>query len=385
MQKHLQPNHKLLVVSDTGMMFSNNSAYAFGPVVREFEYLIETFDEIIWIGYLYENKEVLRSFDKIKSDKIKIVPLKRLGGKSFFQKLKIILQYPIMMLVIWKHIRKHQYIHTRAPSHPAFIAILFSFFFKSKKFWHKYAGTWIDKAPAFYSLQRWFLKKLPKNSKVTINGDWETKETILSFENPCLTEEDRVIGRENIHEKKIDGTINFCFVGALNEDKGVGRIIEAFSLINENLIGEVSMIGSGNNIEAYTEKGARATKKIKFYGFLNKKEIIDIYTKSDFLILPSKSEGFPKVVGEAMNFGCIPIVSDVSCIGQYIKHQENGFLLKPITVPFLKLMIEESLSLANNVFLKMLETNYTLSNKFTYQYYRTRIETEIFNLDKVND
>ena len=58
---------------------------------------------------------------------------------------------------------------------------------------------------------------------------------------------------------------------------------------------------------------------------------VHIYSKCDFIILPSKSEGFPKVIGEAMNYGCIPIVSDVSCISQYIQNGVNGFLIKPIT------------------------------------------------------
>ena len=44
-------------------------------------------------------------------------------------------------------------------------------------------------------------------------------------------------------------------------------------------------------------------------------------------VLPSYSEGFPKVIAEAMNFGCIPIVSDISCIRQYIINGKNGFLI----------------------------------------------------------
>ena len=49
-----------------------------------------------------------------------------------------------------------------------------------------------------------------------------------------------------------------------------------------------------------------------------------------------------------MNFGCLPIVSDVSCIDQYIKNDYNGFLINPIAIENLKSMIEKSSQITND-------------------------------------
>jgi glycosyltransferase involved in cell wall biosynthesis len=52
-----------------------------------------------------------------------------------------------------------------------------------------------------------------------------------------------------------------------------------------------------------------------------------IYQSSHFLILPSKSEGWPKVVAEAMFWGCLPISTKVSCIPNMLDYGNRGVLL----------------------------------------------------------
>lgn len=381
MHRHISKGTELLVVSDTGMAVHNGKRYAFGPVVREFNYLLEIFDRIVWIGYLDDDPNTLNIFDEIVDSRIEIIALNKVGGKRFTDKLKIVITYPSMFFSIYTYVKRFKYIHTRSPSHPAFIAMILSVLFSKKLFWHKYAGSWIDTAPWFYNTQRKLLKKLGKNSRVTINGNWESKKTILPFENPCLTDEDRAIGKKFLLEKNVNEKINFCFVGALNGKKGVDKILEAFSSIYDEKIGDIHIVGDGIMKEDYIGKANELRITFHFHGFLNKKQLIEVYKKSNFLLLPSKSEGFPKVIGEAMNFACIPISSNVSCIDQYIKHTENGFLIEPNNAETLKIIVEEATSVTNDVFLEIIKNNYSVSNAFTYDNYVKRIRTEIFDLD----
>ncbi|MGB2088073.1 MAG: glycosyltransferase, partial [Psychroflexus salarius] len=48
---------------------------------------------------------------------------------------------------------------------------------------------------------------------------------------------------------------------------------------------------------------------------------------SHFLILPSQSEGWPKVVAEAMFWGCIPIVTPISCVPWMLGDGQRGILI----------------------------------------------------------
>ena len=380
MYKHISKNNKLLVVSDTGMAKTIDGVIkAFGPVVTELNHLLLEFDEITWIGFHKKKEHQNKSYIDVNNSKIKIILLEAVGGRTLYSKIKILFFYPKMIFIILSEILKHNYIHSRAPSNPAFITMFLSYFFRDKIFWHKYAGSWIDNAPFFYKLQRKFLLLLlRRNNFITINGNYSKNSNIIPFENPCLDEEDRVLGLEVINKNKLKNKIIFCFVGALNQHKGVDIIIEAFKKIQSEKIGDIHFIGDSEKKSNYIQAANKLQYNTIFHGYLPKDEIREIYQKSHFILLPSKSEGFPKVIGEAMNYGCIPIVSNVSCIGDYIKNNENGFLIEPNTSEILKNKIIEAIRLETLLYNKWIEHNYLMSEKFTYSYYNKRILTEIF-------
>jgi glycosyltransferase involved in cell wall biosynthesis len=52
-----------------------------------------------------------------------------------------------------------------------------------------------------------------------------------------------------------------------------------------------------------------------------------IYQESHCIILPSKSEGWPKVVAEAMFWGCLPIATPISCVPNMLGFGKRGILL----------------------------------------------------------
>ena len=79
-----------------------------------------------------------------------------------------------------------------------------------------------------------------------------------------------------------------------------------------------------------------------------------------------------------MNFGCVPIVSNISAIGQYIKHEKNGFLLDKLEVNNLNVCISDAMKLSVNNYREMLDYNVELTSIFTYGYYINRMNNEIF-------
>lgn len=379
MSEHLPKYHKLLVISDTSMRQDNDGVYAFGPVVKELEEL-SCFKTIVWIGFNRSNAVANKSLVKLSQENIKLILLPSSGGKTALSKLYIILLYPLYFFILLKEVYNSKCIHVRAPSNPGVIAMLLSKTFFTKKFWFKYAGDWIGKASPFYMLQRKMLMQLSGNSVVTVNGNWANQpKHIIGFENPCLDNSDRVFGEKICKEKELNQSINYCFVGGMNTNKGVDKIIKALEeiCVHENF-GTFHFVGGGELLETVKNQAGLISDKIICYDFLPKQEISKIYKECHFIVLPSKSEGFPKVIGEAMNYGCVPIVSDVSCIGQYIEHYKNGFLINPITTQELQTNVLLSLNMSNDLYKRMVHDNYMLSEKFTYSYYQHRIVNTIF-------
>ncbi len=365
---------KLTIISHT-KHFRNKEGtiVGWGPTITELNQLANDFDQITHVAMFYKGESPQSSMP-YTSNKIKFVALPVLGGKTILSKLKSILLAPRVINIVSKEINKSDVFQLRAPTGIGVFLIPFLTIFVKKKGWYKYAGNWMQNNPPFgYRLQRWMLKK--QRRKVTVNGEWKNQSNnILAFENPCLTQEDRGVGEAYCNHKNINENINYCFVGGLNNNKGIDKIIDAFKEINSDKIGTLHIVGCGVLKSELEQVASRLSINIVFYGSLPKERVQEIYKNSHFIILPSLSEGFPKVIGEAMNYGCVPIVSDISCIGQYVKNGNNGFLIDPITIEEIKKEIRKSLTITNKEFKDYISKNYNLAYKFTYDYYLERIK-----------
>lgn len=369
---------KLTIVSDTAIFCDKGKYFAFGPVVREVENFEHLFEEITWVGFNRLDKKNDLSMQEIKSKKINVVFLKNVGGKKVLSFLNIVFNYPAMLYIIIKHIYTADVVHTRAPSHPAFIAVIVSFFLRKKIWWNKFAGSWDSKTlPFFYKVQKNILIKA-KHTKVTINGFWENQpQHCLSFENPCLTNNDLAAGKISSDNKKFEAPFIFTFVGRLESAKGVDRIIEALQSIPLDKIAQVHFIGDGEKTIFYKEKTTFLKDKIHYHGFLGKERVHQILAESHFLLLPSDSEGFPKVIAEAACYGAIPIVSNVGSIAHYI-NDSNGFVWdlnsnKSYTSIVAKAINANSLELKKQS-IKIQE----VAQKFTFTNYLEKLHDLIF-------
>ena len=371
---------KIAIISHTEHYKKNDGTIVgWGPTIKEINNLLKVVDSIVHIAPLHE-ENAPNSALSYNSDKIKFIALKKSGGKKL-GKLSILTTAPYNLMKISKGIKDVDIVQFRAPTGMGIYVLPFLKYFNKKKYWVKYAGNWIDpQMPLGNKVQKFWLKNgVSLKTKITVNGHWENeKANVIPFENPCLSNEDRIFGKELIKNKTIIDKITFCFVGALNKHKGVDQILDSLALLNEKNIEEVHFVGDSKEKEKYISFAKEIKYKTIFHGFLPKDKIREIYSKAHFIILASKSEGFPKVIAEAVNFGCVPIVSDISCINQYIRNDINGFLLSSPTSAILQKAIIKSLSLSPDKYNKWISYNYNLAEKFTYEYYTERLINEIF-------
>ena len=325
---------KLLMVTDTFVKKENGENKALEPVQREVDEFSNIFQHITWIGYDWSRIKRNKYLSLIKSENIELRVIKAVGGRTVLNKIRAAVKGIMLFPLILKEIKKHDVIHTRGPSVPAIVAVILSFFYRKKIFWNKYAGNWNQENPPLsYALLKWLLKKA-SFSKVTINGSWPDQPAhCFSFENPCITDEELSEGEKITLRKDYSGKLNFCFIGRIEDAKGVGRILDMLEEAGENdKIGSFHFIGDGEKRRYFEKKAAQMPFKIIFHGYLDREKVVSILKDSHIFLLPSSaSEGFPKVIAESANYGCIPFVSDVSSIGQYIKNGYNGFITNDLS------------------------------------------------------
>lgn len=106
-------------------------------------------------------------------------------------------------------------------------------------------------------------------------------------------------------------------LGRLTEAKQPHKLIEVFSLIEKNSKGiTLVVVGDGELLGRAKELATRkGLNKVKFMGYLDHdKAVPDLYSCSDYYIMPSKFEGQPLTLLEAMASGLPCIVSDIPAL-----------------------------------------------------------------------
>ena len=347
-----------------------------GPTVNELNHLLEIFDVIYHVAMFHDENPPPSSLP-YQSNKIIFVPLPALGGKTIGDKVKILTNAVKVIRIVNDTLKKADCFQLRTPTGIGVFLIPYLTLFVKKKGWYKYAGNWNQHQPPLgYRLQRWLLKN--QSRKVTINGKWpDQPNNCITFENPCLSNLDLLVGQELIEEKMIEGNIQMCYVGRLEPPKGVGHIIAAIGKLSEaekRRISAVHLVGNGAEIERFKLLSEPTGVNFIFHGFLSRTDVFDIYKKSQVFLMPTTaSEGFPKVIAEAMNFGCLPVVSTVSSIGQYIKDIETGLCIENVTSQEVLSTIKRIFQLKNRDYQKMINNQRDIVNRFTFEHYNQRI------------
>ena len=122
----------------------------------------------------------------------------------------------------------------------------------------------------------------------------------------------------------------FIFVGTLSKGKQPLYAIQLVAQLHQNGIkATLDLYGEGVlriALETYINRH-NLQEYISLKGNQTKETLKNAYQTSHFLILPSKSEGWPKAVAEAMFWGCVPVVTPVSCVSYMLNAGSRGLLL----------------------------------------------------------
>lgn len=370
----------LTIISHTEhYQLDDGSIVGLGSTVTEINQLLGIFDTITHVAMLHDTPAPPSALP-YSSNSITFVGLPAVGGTTWAAKLQLLIQAPNILVQIHRALKQADYFQFRAPTGIGVFVIPYLMVFTSKRGWFKYAGNWKQKqAPLAYRFQKGLLKS--QSRPVTINGSWPNQpKHCLSFENPCLTKQELDEGLKVVANKTFSKPIELCFVGRLEAAKGLDLILDVLASLVPGMrekTGAVNVVGSGSHIDRYQKQVETLGLPVTFHGYLSRSEVHDIYKRSHAILLPSASEGFPKVIAEAMNYGCVPIVSQVSAIGQYITHGENGLLMETVSVQALNTCLNRFLNMDEAAFKTMAQNSISFMERFSYPYYNQRIEQDI--------
>ncbi|MGZ6839371.1 MAG: glycosyltransferase [Frankiaceae bacterium] len=121
------------------------------------------------------------------------------------------------------------------------------------------------------------------------------------------------------------------FAGRLTPEKGVDIFLRAASLV-ARVVPEARfvVIGDGRlrrELEALAGDLGLPEERVRFLGFRD--DAADLIAGLDILAVPSRSDGTPLVVGEAMTAGVPVVASRVGGLPDQVTHRRTGLVVEP--------------------------------------------------------
>jgi len=203
-----------------------------------------------------------------------------------------------------------------------------------------------------YKIQDFFIRKIINDASV-ISAANEYEQKIFS----SLNKKSRIeIIRNGVNLKKLVSKHNFkekyqinsnfiLFVGRFSKSKGIETLINAFSIVkNELKDSDIHLVIMGVDFGYQAEmekliKKLNLSEEIKVIKNPPRDDVISAYGESEFLVLPSQWELSPLVPLESFAFKKPVISTNSHGIPYTVQNNKNGILVEP----------ENSLELSNAI------------------------------------
>ncbi|SNR36475.1 glycosyltransferase family 4 protein [Lutibacter flavus] len=329
-----------------------------------------------------------QTFNQVGDDDLELIKIPSFDITSMKNGINAIFKISKICFQIYNAMQWADHIHLRCPGNIGLLGCFVQILFPSKPKTVKYAGNWDPKSkqPLSYRLQKWIVSNtfLTKNCNVLVYGKWpKQSKNIVPFFTASYSELeiedimvrdisgfqehtfDQVLNDEEQRQSQLDwashdmehneqisnqvedneeqrhsqlewgsheAELNFLFVGGLTPGKQPLLSVQVIhELKKKGYLVKLDMYGEGierTNLTEYILDNS-LENEVRLHGNTYKEIVKKAYKEAHFLLFISKSEGWPKVVAEAMFWGCLPITSDVSCISYMLENNKRGSIVNP--------------------------------------------------------
>ena len=167
------------------------------------------------------------------------------------------------------------------------------------------------------------------------------------------------------------------YVGRVTFQKNLEVLVRAISILGEKPV--LRIVGDGDSLPAVLSLAKTLKVEIEHFPFTE--DLSPIYLEADIFCLPSRWEGFPNVVGEALAHG-LPVVGFEECAGisSLVENYKSGIIAPGNDDPR---TLAEALARAFSYDWRSLVIRRTI-DKFSLDYFSDSWESVLF-MEKEND
>jgi len=122
---------------------------------------------------------------------------------------------------------------------------------------------------------------------------------------------------------------DIAYIGALSPEKGADLFIKSVRLVRHQRQINALIVGDGI-LKSYIQRFVEHQKLhdvVELTGWVKHSNLPLLLSRVKILVIPSRSEGLPNVLLEAMANGALVLATRVGGIPDVIKHEKTGFIL----------------------------------------------------------
>lgn len=219
-----------------------------------------------------------------------------------------------------------------------YLAMLFYFIniFWKKPYTVSIHGSDIVKSRKVNSIEKWIINRILNGANKIISNSEYLSQQIEPLVSKSYINKTVTLGN-GIHvidykpvEYRISDRINIIGIGRFSYKKGFDILISAFSEVNKKK-SNCKLILAGDGIEKENcetlSKKMNLQDKIEFTGYIENKDIRNVFERGDIFVLPSRNESFGVVVLEAMAYGVPVIITNSGGVVEIIDNGRTGFIV----------------------------------------------------------
>ena len=272
-----------------------------------------------------ENSSSSNGASPLKGNNLGVVPLSVPAGAGLRRKLDI----PLWMLrngkIIWREVKKADAVHAPIPGDVGTIGMFFALLMR-KPLFVRHCGNWFVQRTVAEKFWKWSMEFFGGGRNVMFATGGSSERP--SKRNPNLKwifssslRRDQIAGRQFL-TLPADGKIKLAIVCRQEPRKGTDIVIDSLREILQAFPNaSLDVIGDGSLLPKLKQQvqDLNLTDKVTFHGKLEHAKVISVLKQNHIFCYPtSASEGFPKVVLEALASGMPVVTTKVSVLPDLI-------------------------------------------------------------------
>ena len=256
---------------------------------------------------------------------LSVTPLTPPSGRGLGRKLALPFWMARNGSALLRGVSRTDAVHAPIPGDIGTIGMLMAWAIR-KPLFVRHCGNWLVQRTATEHFWRWFIERWAggRNVMLVTGGSAErpskTNANVHWIFSTSLTER-QLVACGKARDRAPGKDPRLIIACRQDPEKGTGVVIQAVPHILRNYPGaKLDVVGDGPMLEDFEDLARRlgVADRVTFHGHVGHDVVLRLFREADVLCFPTASEGFPKVVLEALACGLPVITTRVSVLPQLL-------------------------------------------------------------------